>query len=109
MAPQAKPKAVSKANDGYTNNRETYDNIYLDLSKEAGKLRFADSGIGWKPLAGGDTWTLDRDQILQGLWSRAARGYELKINTRTGEIAQLDGFQADVSKTAGRCVGGCKG
>jgi structure-specific recognition protein 1 len=88
---------MAKANDGVAMNRETYDNIYLDLSKEPGKLRFADSGIGWKPLAGGDTWTLDRDQILQGLWSRAARGYELKINTRTSGVIQLDGFQADVS------------
>ena len=77
--------------------RENFETIYLDLSKHHGKCRFADSGLGWKPSNGGDTFTLDRDQILTAQWSRAARGYEIKLYTRSGAVVQLDGFRDDVS------------
>jgi structure-specific recognition protein 1 len=80
-------------------DRESFDNIYLDLSKQHGKCRLADSGLGWKPTGGGDTFTLDGNNIASAQWSRAARGYELKVLTRnTGktEIIQLDGFQQEV-------------
>jgi len=75
--------------------RESFDDIYLDLSKQSGKCRFADSGLGWKPSSDGHTFTLDRDQILQGHWSRAARGYEVKVYTRTSGVIQLDGFHEE--------------
>ncbi|KAL9094078.1 MAG: hypothetical protein Q9165_003748 [Trypethelium subeluteriae] len=78
--------------------RESFDNIYLDLSKQSGKCRFADSGLGWKPSGGGDTFTLDGSNIGSAQWSRAARGFELKVLTRSGgttEIIQLDGFQQE--------------
>lgn len=75
---------------------ETFENIYLDLSRQAGKCRFAASGMGWKP-SGGDTWTLQNTEIVSAQWSRAAKGYELKIHTRTMGIVQLDGFEQDVS------------
>lgn len=79
--------------------RESFDNIYLDLSKQPGKCRFADTGLGWKPSGGGDTFTLDRDNIAQAQWSRAARGYELRVYSRTSgimQVVQLDGFQQEV-------------
>lgn len=72
---------------------ESFDNIYLDLSKEHGKCRFAENGLGWKPSAGGNTFTLDRGDIASVQWSRAAKGYELKILKRSSEVIQLDGFQ----------------
>jgi len=75
--------------------RESFDDIYLDLSKQSGKCRFADSGLGWKPSGDGHTFTLDRDQILQGHWSRAARGYEIKVYTRSSGVIQLDGFHEE--------------
>ncbi|CAI4211454.1 unnamed protein product [Parascedosporium putredinis] len=74
---------------------ESFDKIYLDLSKEDGKCRFAKDGFGWKPSGGGDTFTLDGTQIGSAQWSRAARGYELKILDRTSRVIQLDGFQHD--------------
>lgn len=77
--------------DGEIIYRESFDDIYLDLSQKPGKCRFADSGLGWKP-ADGHTFTLDRDQILQGQWSRASRGYEVKVQTRSSGVIQLDGF-----------------
>jgi structure-specific recognition protein 1 len=74
---------------------ESFDNIHLNLSKEPGKCRFATSGLGWKPAAGGETFTLDGDNITQALWSRAARGHEVKVISRTGDVIQLDGFPTE--------------
>ncbi|KAL1837249.1 hypothetical protein VTJ49DRAFT_4090 [Mycothermus thermophilus] len=74
---------------------ESFDNIYLDLSRENGKCRFAESGLGWKPAGGGDTFTLDAGNIGGAQWSRAARGYEVKILQRSSGVIQLDGFQEE--------------
>ncbi|KAI9737078.1 MAG: FACT complex subunit [Cirrosporium novae-zelandiae] len=72
---------------------ETFEHIYLDLSKQPGKCRFAEGGLGWKPTGGGDTFTLDKANIGGAQWSRAARGYELKILSRSSGVIQLDGFE----------------
>ncbi|PNP41477.1 hypothetical protein TGAMA5MH_06577 [Trichoderma gamsii] len=74
---------------------ESFDSIYLDLSKESGKCRFAETGFGWKPAGGGDTFTLDHSNIGSAQWSRAARGYEIRILQRNSGIIQLDGFQQE--------------
>jgi structure-specific recognition protein 1 len=80
-------------------NRESFDNIYLDLSKESGKCRFAENGLGWKPSGGGNTFTLDRGDIASAQWSRAAKGYEVKILKRSSEILHIDGFvEEDLSR-----------
>lgn len=75
--------------------RESFDNIYLDFSKEPGKCRFAESGVGWKP-SGGQTFTLDKTDLTSGQFSRAARGYEVKIYAKNAGVVQLDGFSKDV-------------
>ncbi|PHH62429.1 hypothetical protein CDD81_7148 [Ophiocordyceps australis] len=72
---------------------ESFDSIYLDLSKESGKCRFAETGFGWKPAGGGDTFTLDHSNIAGAQWSRASKGYEVRILQRNSGIIQLDGFQ----------------
>ncbi|KAI4603563.1 FACT complex subunit [Pestalotiopsis sp. 9143b] len=74
---------------------ESFDSIYLDLSKESGKCRFSQDGLGWKPSGGGNTFTLERNDIASGQWSRAAKGYEVRILKRSSEVIQLDGFQED--------------
>ena len=79
-----------------TSGRESFDDIYLDLSKKAGKCRIAESGLGWKP-SNGDTFTLDKQECASAQWSKAARGYELKIITRSDRVLQLDGFRQEVS------------
>lgn len=78
-------------------SRESFDNIYLDLSKESGKCRFAETGFGWKPSGGGDTFTLDATVIGGAQWSRASKGFEVKILLRNSDVVQLDGFQQEVS------------
>ncbi|KAG8161630.1 hypothetical protein KVR01_008617 [Diaporthe batatas] len=74
---------------------ESFDNIYLDLSKESGKCRFSDAGLGWKPAGGGDAVTLESSNIAGAHWSRASKGYEVKILQRNSEVMQLDGFQQE--------------
>lgn len=74
---------------------ESFDNIFLDLSKDSGKCRFAETGFGWKPNAGGDTFTLDHSNISSAQWSRASKGYEIRIMQRNAGVLQLDGFQQD--------------
>jgi len=76
---------------------ESFERIYLDLSKQPGKCRIAESGVGWKPSGGGDTWTLDKNEVGGAQWSRAAKGHELRISSRTKGIIQLDGFDQEVS------------
>jgi hypothetical protein len=80
--------------------RESFDNVYLDLSKESGKCRFAETGFGWKPSGGGDTFTLDHSNIGGAQWSRASKGYEVKILLRNSGIVQLDGFVQEVSASS---------
>lgn len=68
----------------------------MDLSKESGKCRFAETGFGWKPSGGGETFTLDHNNIAAAHWSRASKGYEIKILQRaTSGVIQLDGFQQE--------------
>jgi structure-specific recognition protein 1 len=78
-----------------TMSREAFNDIYLNLSRKPGATRFSDSGFGWKP-ADGETYTCDQSQIIQAQWSRAARGYEIKILSRNDGVIQLDGFKQEV-------------
>jgi hypothetical protein len=102
----ANPRRDSRRDDdaskSNTTARESFDNIYLNLSKEPGKCRLAESGLGWKP-AGGQTFTLDKSELISAQWSRAAKAHELKIYARHAGVVQLDGFKQEVSshKTAG--------
>lgn len=88
---------AQRETDNYPSARESFDNIYLDLSRDSGKCRFAETGLGWKPSAGGDTFTLDHTNIGGAQWSRASKGYEVKILLRNSGIVQLDGFSQEVS------------
>ena len=81
---------------------ESFENIHLDLSKQPGKFRIAQSGMGWKPSGGGDTFTIDSSNITSAQWSRAARGYEIKILDRSSGTIQLDGFDQEVSAKSHR-------
>ncbi|KAI0166484.1 hypothetical protein GGR57DRAFT_496746 [Xylariaceae sp. FL1272] len=76
-------------------NYKHFENIYLDLSKESGKCRFAENGLGWRPASGGNTFTLDSGDVAAAQWSRASKGFELKILKRNSDVVHLDGFQQD--------------
>ncbi|KAJ5635517.1 FACT complex subunit pob3 [Penicillium longicatenatum] len=79
----------------YEQRGESFDNIHLDLSNNAGKCKLAESGLGWRPAGGGDTFTLDSSNIGGAQWSRAAKGFELRILSRSSGVIQLDGFDQE--------------
>ncbi|TKA82981.1 hypothetical protein B0A55_01535, partial [Friedmanniomyces simplex] len=83
---------------------ESFDDIYLDLSKQSGKCRLAESGIGWKLSAAADPWTLVKTDILSAQWSRAAKGYEMKVIARNAGVVQLDGFRQEDFETIQKCL-----
>ncbi|KKK26816.1 structure-specific recognition protein [Aspergillus rambellii] len=87
--------AMAAVDINVASDRESFDNIYLDLSKQPGKCKLAESGLGWRPAGGGDTFTLDSSNIGAAQWSRAAKGYELKILSRSSGVIQLDGFDQE--------------
>jgi structure-specific recognition protein 1 len=76
--------------------RENFEGIYLDLSKKSGRFRLSEQGLGWKAGGGGDLWTLDKDMLISASWSRAAKGFELKIMAKPRDVIQLDGFAEEV-------------
>ncbi|KAG7697084.1 hypothetical protein KL930_002466 [Ogataea haglerorum] len=75
-----------------------YEKIYLNQSKQAGRMRIADSGLGWKAqTAPGSTvkstpFLLPSDEISSAHWSRGSRGWELRIDTKNKGVVMLDGF-----------------
>ena len=99
--PRRDSRRVEFASKSNITARESFDNIYLNLSKEPGKCRLAESGLGWKPT-GGQTFTLDKSELISAQWSSAAKAHELKIYARHAGVVQLDGFKQEVSsyKTA---------
>lgn len=78
-----------------------YERIYLNESKMPGRMRIADSGLGWKAQAvpGSTTKTepylLPSEEISTTQWSRGCRGYEILIDTKNRGIVVLDGFSQD--------------
>ncbi|KAG0684334.1 FACT complex subunit [Pichia californica] len=75
-----------------------YERIYLNQSKMPGRMRIADSGLGWKAqsMPGSTTKTtpflLPSDEIASCYWSRGSRGYEMRIDTKNKGVIILDGF-----------------
>ena len=74
---------------------ENFENIYLDLQRQSGRCRLAESGLGWKPSGGSEPFTLDGNQIAAAQWSRAAKGYEVKMITKEQAVIQMDGFDQE--------------
>lgn len=82
-----------------------FEKIYLNQSRLTGRMRVADSGLGWKAAqSSGDgaanaPFLLPSEEILNAHWSRGSRGYELRVQTRNQGVVLLDGFdQEDFSK-----------
>lgn len=83
-----------------------FEKIYLNQNRLAGRMRIADSGLGWKannPPGGSNAnsskanapFLLPSEEILTALWSRGSKGYELRVQTRNKGVVMLDGFDVD--------------
>lgn len=77
-----------------------FEKIYLNQSRLTGRMRIADSGLGWKAAQLGDStnnapFLLPSEEILTAHWSRGSRGYELRVQTKNGGVVSLDGFEQE--------------
>lgn len=77
-----------------------FEKIYLNQSRVNGRMRLADSGLGWKASTTGDStsnapFLLPSEEILATHWSRGSRGYELRVQTKNQGVVRLDGFDAE--------------
>ncbi|KAK9470219.1 uncharacterized protein V1510DRAFT_423743 [Dipodascopsis tothii] len=74
-----------------------FDNIYLNQSSRPGRLRFVQSGLGWKSAtqANLQPFLLPQAEVVSAQWSRAAKGYECRILTKDRGVVQFDGFDLD--------------
>lgn len=80
-----------------------FENIYLNQSRVPGRFRFAEHGLGWRPsdkARGGsakviETFVLGSEEVIGAQWSRAAKGYELRFQTKNRGLAAFDGFDSD--------------
>ncbi|KAJ8141808.1 hypothetical protein OY671_005025 [Metschnikowia pulcherrima] len=77
-----------------------FEKIHLNQSKLSGRMRLADSGLGWKAAvppgsAPSAPFLLPSEEILAASWSRGSRGYELRVQTKNQGVLRLDGFDAD--------------
>ncbi|KAJ2726084.1 FACT complex subunit [Coemansia sp. Benny D115] len=94
--------------------RVQFSDIYLATEpyvKSVGQVRMGASGIGWKAAEGeaealqglsipglvmpSGILALQHDDLRRIQWQRVARGYGLRIYTKSGTLHKLDGFAAD--------------
>lgn len=76
---------------------EDVKDIYFNVSKEHGKLKCRETGLGWKPSNGGSSVVINAEDIAGAQWSHAAKGCQIKVFTRDSKVILLDGFKEDVS------------
>lgn len=76
-----------------------FEKIYLNQSRLNGRMRIADSGLGWKAAsvngAASAPFLLPLEEILAAQWSRGSRGYELRVQTKNQGVVMLDGFDGE--------------
>lgn len=74
-----------------------FNQIYLggtSVSQGYGKLRLAvPVGIGWKRSSDGHTIKLPATDFYKLNWRKCARGYQLRIQMRSGDVHKFDGFE----------------
>ncbi|KAJ2605253.1 FACT complex subunit, partial [Coemansia sp. RSA 1694] len=97
-----------------SDSRVPFSEIYLATEpyvKSVGQVRIGASGIGWKAAEGesealqgvnipglslpSGMLALQREDLRRLQWQRVARGYGLRIYTKSGTLHKLDGFTAD--------------
>ncbi|KAJ1862941.1 FACT complex subunit [Coemansia sp. RSA 2703] len=99
-------------------DRLQFSDIYLATEpyvKSVGQVRMGASGIGWKAAEGeaealqgvsipglilpSGMLALQHDDLRRIQWQRVARGYGLRVYTKSGVLHKLDGFTADDFET----------
>jgi structure-specific recognition protein 1 len=85
-----------------------FENIYLNQSRYPGKVRVAESGLGWKAaertggssnVKGSEPFLLPSEEVQGAYWSRGSRGFEVRVHTKNKGLLQLDGFDNEEFNT----------
>lgn len=72
-----------------------FNSIYCGLQPDLGRFRLSQNGLGWK--GGRDrTIIVGIDELKKMSWTRAARGFELRVLKKDNVILKFDGFKPDV-------------
>ncbi|KAG9284522.1 hypothetical protein G9A89_014126 [Geosiphon pyriformis] len=71
---------------------QQFDNIYYGLNLEAGVLKLAPIGLGWKTSGADSILTVSAEEFRRLQWLRVARNYQLRIQVKNGDVHKFDGF-----------------
>lgn len=71
-----------------------FEAIHCGIRPDQGRFRLAPNGLGWK--AGDKTTVVPAEDLRKVSWSRAARGFELRVVLKDNSILKFDNFKADV-------------
>lgn len=69
--------------------------IYCGLQPDAGRFRLSQNGLGWKGTRD-RTIIVGTDELKKMSWTRAARGFELRVLKKDNTVLKFDGFKPDV-------------
>ena len=72
-----------------------FESIHCGVQPDKGRFRIAPNGIGWKATSG-KTTVVSVDDLKKLSWSRAARGYQMRVLLKDNTVYKFDGFKADV-------------
>ncbi|KAI9365718.1 hypothetical protein BD770DRAFT_433196 [Pilaira anomala] len=71
-----------------------FNSIYCGLQPDLGRFRLSQNGLGWK--GGRDrTIIVGTDELKKMSWTRAARGFELRVLKKDNTVLKFDGFKPD--------------
>ncbi|GAN00714.1 FACT complex subunit pob3 [Mucor ambiguus] len=71
-----------------------FNSIYCGLQPDLGRFRLSQNGLGWK--GGRDrTVIVATDDLKKMSWTRAARGFELRVLQKDNTVLKFDGFKPD--------------
>lgn len=76
-----------------------FEAIHCGIRPDRGRFRLAPNGLGWK--AGDKTTVVPAEDLRKVSWSRAARGFELRVVLKDNSILKFDNFKADVRSMLG--------
>ncbi|KAK5069878.1 hypothetical protein LTR64_007940 [Lithohypha guttulata] len=62
------------------------------LNQQSGSCSMSETGLKWRLADDNNTLSLDSSTIKQGIWSRAAKGFQVTINVEDNQEVHLEGF-----------------
>lgn len=64
--------------------------------QDAGKLKIQSEGFYFKSSRSGKTFQIPEKELDSLEWMRVAKGYEVKVFTKDGNLTKFEGFKESV-------------